>query len=85
MNVDFTVTASRVQTIEMVNSIGYEEENKKDLSSYPSVTVKRAMPNENLWKLAKRYNSTQTLIAEANGLEDPNLEYGQLLIIPKKR
>lgn len=85
MNVDFTVTVNRAQTIEMVNSIGYEEENKKDLSSYPSVTVKRAMPNENLWKLAKRYNSTQMLIAEANGLEDPALENGQLLIIPKKR
>jgi len=85
MNVDFTVTANRVQTIEMVNNINYDEENKKDVSSYPSVTVKRVMPNDNMWKLAKRYNSTQMLIAEANGLENPALENGQLLIIPKKR
>jgi len=84
-NVDFTVTANRSQNIEMVNRISYDENNKKDLSSFPSVTVKRAMPSDNLWKLAKRYNSTQTLIMEANGLETPNLEYGQLLIIPKKR
>jgi len=84
-NVDFTVTANKVQNIEMVNSISYDENNKKDLSSYPSVTVKRAMPNDNLWMLAKRYNSTQNLIIEANALESPNLEYGQLLIIPKKR
>jgi LysM repeat protein len=69
----------------MVNSISYDENNKKDLSAYPSVTVKRTMPNDNLWELAKRYNSTQALIAEANALESPNLEYGQLLIIPKKR
>ncbi|HHU05610.1 MAG TPA: DUF3794 domain-containing protein [Clostridiales bacterium] len=84
-NVDFTVTANKSQNIEMVNSISYDENNKKDLSAYPSVTVKRTMPNDNLWELAKRYNSTQALIAEANALESPNLEYGQLLIIPKKR
>jgi len=85
MNVDFTVTANRAQTIDMVNEINYDEENKKDNTIYPSVTVKRVMPNENLWKIAKRYNSTQILIAEANGLEDAGLENGQLLIIPKKR
>ena len=41
-------------------------------------------PNDTLWKIAKRFQSTIEDIARVNNLEDPNkLSIGQQLFIPR--
>jgi FOG: LysM repeat len=84
VNVDFLITATKPQWIRTITNLSYDETSARDLSTIPSVTVKRITPEETLWALAKRYNSTLGLIAEANGLEGEP-EIGQLVLIPKRR
>ncbi len=86
VNVDFMVTALKVQTLEAVTGAGCDDTAVRDISMLPSVTLRRMANGDTLWLLAKRYNSSRALILEANGLEEmTEQDEGRLLIIPKRR
>ncbi len=84
VNLDLMITATKPQHIKTITGISYDETKIRDVSALPSLTVKRVDMNETLWELAKRYNSTQSLIMDANALEGEP-EAGRLVLIPKRR
>lgn len=48
----------------------------------PTVVLRRASAQQELWSLAKQYQTTVQAIASANQLTQPVVEAGQLLLIP---
>ncbi len=84
VNLDLMITATKPQHIKTITGISYDETKLRDVSAFPSLTVKRVDAEETLWALAKRYNSTQSLIMDANALEGEP-EAGRLVLIPKRR
>ena len=56
-----------------------------DMSKAPSIIVYICKEGENLWNIAKKYNTTETEIAEINEIkiEEP-LKAGKCLILEKK-
>lgn len=85
-NVSFSAEMTGVKSISQVYGVSYDEDEPKDHSKMPSLSLTRPRSVDSMWKLAKRHNSTPELIATANGLESTNeLQPGQMLIIPKKR
>ena len=58
---------------------------KEDMDAYPSMTVYQVKKGDDLWGLAKRYNTTVKDIQELNDIEMPDsLREGQKIIILKK-
>lgn len=77
----FESNVSRTQNIAVIDEINLEEENI--LQTY-SMVIYLVKPNDTLWKIAKRFQSTIEDIARVNNLEDPNkLTIGQQLFIPR--
>ena len=48
----------------------------------PSVILRLAMPDEELWNIAKSYGTTVRQIMQANGLESENRSESTMLLIP---
>ncbi len=81
----FDIELTGGETIMSVFSAALEEYGDKQ-PVRPSVVLKYSTGNENLWSMAKRYNTTEDDIRAANGLEQQeNPELEQLLLIPKRR
>ena len=47
-----------------------------------SVIIRRTAHQQALWELAKQYRTTTEAIQTANGLSQPEVDAGQLLLIP---
>ncbi|MDR1669549.1 MAG: DUF3794 domain-containing protein [Oscillospiraceae bacterium] len=82
--VDFNFLATKVFKLLVVGGVSEEEPAEKP--NRPSVVLRRCQEKEELWDIAKKYNTTIGELCLANGLEEgeavPN---GRLLLIPKKR
>jgi len=54
-------------------------------SESPSITIYFSQPDDNLWKIAKKYYTTVDNIKKINNLsDDDNIQPGQQIIIPRK-
>ena len=81
--VDFDVTGTANFEINAISDVKIEE--LPDVSARPSVVLRRCMPNETLWDIAKRYGATRQELARANEIEDVDeMCPGKLLLIPRK-
>ena len=84
--VELTVTCVDQTTLDRLEGLEYDEEQKRDLADVPSITVVRTEETCDLWSLAKSHFSTEGLIREANGLEpDGQPAAGGILLIPRCR
>ena len=71
--------------LNVLEEIELEEMTKEEMDAYPSMTVYQVKKGDDLWGLAKRYNTTVKDIQELNDIEMPdNLREGQKIIILKK-
>ncbi|MEG0180254.1 MAG: DUF3794 domain-containing protein [Terrisporobacter sp.] len=62
-----------------------EDQGEYDLSKAPSIIVYVCKDGDNLWDIAKRYNTTEEEIAEVNDLRvDEMIKPGKCLILQKK-
>ncbi len=67
----------------MITDISFQELDKSYLDSFASMTVYIVQKDDNLWKVAKRYNTSIDDIREINEL-DGEISAGQRLLILKK-
>lgn len=62
-----------------------EDQGLYDLSKAPSIIVYICKEGENLWNIAKKYNTTESEIAELNDIKvDEPLKPGKCLVLEKK-
>jgi len=80
-SVEFQCSFDESREVNMVVRAKMGEKRKKDRRS-PSVVLRLAAPEEELWDLAKAYQTTMEAIRQANGLEDERLPTGRMLLIP---
>ena len=87
--IDVTIKVSRYT--EAVNKkdesfiVKGEDLGDYDLSKAPSIIVYICKEGDTLWNVAKKYNTTETEIAEINDLKlDETLQVGKCLILEKK-
>lgn len=67
-----------IEDIEIIDEKGKEDE------KYDSLILYIAQPNDNLWKIAKKFNNTVEELASVNGIEESNIiNVGQKIFIPK--
>lgn len=84
--VEFQVQTSSRKKKVCISSAKIASDTPKDLSGAPSLVLRAMGKGENLWSLAKRYNTTISAILAANGMEDENsTPTEKLLLIPRKR
>ena len=87
LEVRFDAEFSWLQTKETecgcVSAVTKSTEN--DCSSRPSVVIRRAVPSESLWDIAKACGSTVKDICRANGLASDILSESTTLLIPTRR
>lgn len=71
--------------LNILEEIELEDMTKEEMDAYPSMTVYQVKKGDDLWGLAKRYNTTVKDIQEINDIEMPDsLREGQKIIILKK-
>ena len=70
-----------VKKIKLISDININEEAKKEKSG-SSLTVYFADKGENVWDIAKHYNTTVDLIMQENSLSTAEIEKNQRLLIP---
>jgi len=73
------------QPIQMVTSVLIGAERERGEGESPSMILRLAVPGETLWDIAKSYATTTEEIIQANELEDKELPYGKMLLIPRTR
>ena len=62
-----------------------EDKGEYDLSKAPSIIIYICKENDNLWDIAKKYNTTEEEIAQTNEIDvNENLVPGKCLILEKK-
>ena len=84
--VDFWIEANARDRKICIHAAKLDESAPKDLSGAPSLVLRCLGPKETAWDLAKRYNSTISMILSANELESEELlPQEKLLLIPRKR
>lgn len=82
--VDFNFLATKNFKLLTVGGVSEEEPTEK--ANRPSVVLRRCHECEELWDIAKKYNTTIGELCLANSLEESEaLPDGRLLLIPKKR
>jgi LysM repeat protein len=69
----------------MVGDARFGQARDADGPRRPSVVLRRAVPGESLWDLAKSYGTTTEQIRLANQLEDEALPTNRMLLIPGVR
>lgn len=82
--VEFAVCITQCKTIQPITGI-CSGEARQGGEPHPSVTLVTAENGESLWTLAKRYASTISQIAQANGIEENADVSGRLLLVPSVR
>ena len=84
--VEFSMQMTELFQVDGVAGLELDQEHPLDHSGQPSIVLRRPMPGETLWALAKRYGTTCQEICAANGLapeQEPAV--GQMLLIPRVR
>lgn len=72
-------------TLNVLEEVTMEDMSKDELDAYPSMTVYQVKKGDNLWNLAKRFNTTVKDIEHLNDLDaSDTLKEGQKIIILKK-
>ena len=83
--VDFRAEAvSRLKKI-CISSAKLDTESTKEMSGAPSLVLRCLGKQESAWDLAKKYNTTISMILAANQLEEGEVPREKLLLIPRKR
>ncbi len=82
---EYLVNIYEQKEIHVLEDITFEDMSKDELATYPSITVYTVKAGENLWDLAKRFNTTVKDIVEVNEV-DPSYQprQGEKVIIVKK-
>jgi LysM repeat protein len=71
-------------SIDIVKSVT-EMELPENIKNMPSIVIYCVQPNDTLWKIAKRYNTTIEDIVKINDIENPDyVEAGSKILVPKK-
>ena len=91
LDVDLFETRGRVRVNIDVGSsfdkevlMDVEESRQEEKRAQPSIVVYFVQPDDNLWKIAKRFNTTIEEMVKVNDIEDPeNLVPGDRLIISR--
>lgn len=80
VDLEFVVSLSNNQNIQVIEEIDVDETRQSERCSLIIYFVK---PGDTLWKIAKKFRSTVSNIAQMNGIEDENkISIGQQLFIP---
>lgn len=80
MDIEFTVQASNMRNINVIEEVSIEEKRKGDRHSLVIYFVK---PGDSLWNIAKRFKSTVPNIVRMNEIENENkINIGDQLFIP---
>jgi len=73
------------KNVEVISDITVNEEAPLKKQEQPGIVIYFADENEDLWEIAKRYNTTSEEIAEVNNIElNIPLKKRQQLLIPKR-
>lgn len=82
---DSTADIYTKNNLNVLEEISLEDMTKEELDEYPSMTVYQVKSGDNLWALAKKFNTSVKDIQEINDIDMPDtLHVGQKLIILKK-
>lgn len=85
LNPEFHCLVTRQQTVPVVADAKPGAKHGECRQEQPSVVLRMAAPEEQLWDIAKAYCTTQEHIRQANHLEEDELPVGQMLLIPGVR
>lgn len=80
MDIEFIANTSNYADIEVIEDVTENENIKK--SDY-NMVIYFTKPNDNLWKIAKEFNSTTKTIIDSNNLKSENLNVGTKLFISR--
>jgi len=84
-NLEFNIEMYDTNTLRIIDEIVFEDMTKEELSDYPSIIVYNVKPGENMWEIAKRFNTTVEEVAQINEFEkDTKLKGGEKVILIKK-
>ena len=78
--IEFVANISNYMDINVIESV---EESEQKIENNYNMVIYFTKPNDNLWKIAKKFNSTKESIMSANNLEDENIKVGTQLFISK--
>lgn len=82
---NFNTSVLEEKEIGLITSIQFSELDKGTFDSVASMTIYVVQPEDSLWKIAKRYNTSIDDIILINEIENPNKVYtGQKLLVLKK-
>lgn len=82
---NFNTQVTGEKEVELIVDASIEEFEKDTLENAASMTIYMCQSGDNLWKIAKRYNSSMDEIAELNEIDSASkLSTGQKLLIMKK-
>ncbi|OON98595.1 MAG: hypothetical protein ATN35_04370 [Epulopiscium sp. Nele67-Bin004] len=82
---EYLVNVYEQKEMRILEEVEFEDMSKEELSAYPSIIVYTVKPGENLWDMAKRFNTTVADIAQVNEVEaNYQPRQGEKVIIVKK-
>ncbi len=82
----FDFTTRSTQRVSTVFGVRVNNAVAKEAADRPSVVLRQLQPDDTLWSIAKRHNTTVEDLLTANGLDDTQVpEAGHMLLIPRKR
>lgn len=67
-----------------MDSLDFRELDESEIASRPGIVGYIAKDGDDLWTLAKRYNTMEQEIMEVNGLTSKDLKAGEKLLIFKE-
>ena len=71
-----------VAPVSFITGIKVDETREKKREDQSAMTIYYADAGENVWSIAKRYNTSISAVMEENGLEDEVLPEKRILLIP---
>jgi hypothetical protein len=81
----FNTRVIHTRDINVIKDITFEDMAREDIDGMASMTVYVVQPGDNLWKIAKKYNTSIDEIVDVNEIENQDKIFpGQKLLILKK-
>ncbi len=71
-----------VMPVSFITAIKVDETREKTRENQSAMTIYYADAGENIWSIAKRYNTSISAVMEENGLEDEILPEKRIVLIP---
>ncbi|OON98046.1 MAG: hypothetical protein ATN36_01615 [Epulopiscium sp. Nele67-Bin005] len=82
---DYIINIYQTEQLNVIEEIEFSDISKEDLAAYPSITVYTVKAGENLWDIAKKFNTTVADIVEVNEIdENYQLHPGEKIIVIKR-